>query len=122
MGSSFGGRCKAIVVQHQEGSSFRRLVDYLHFKPVRAGLVGKGEGSETCEWSKDYCQAKIIARRQVRLDEFPFASTATGGRFGPAEARLVSARENNRQGGDLGRFYNQLGGAREFLVVPVPRP
>ena len=51
MGSSFGGRYKAFVVQHQEGPSFRRLVDYLHLELVRAGLVGKGEGSEAYEWS-----------------------------------------------------------------------
>ena len=51
MGSSFGGRYKAIAVQHQEGPYFRQLIDYVHLNPVRAGLVDKGEGFDAYEWS-----------------------------------------------------------------------
>ena len=50
-GHLFGGRYKAIVVQHQEGPYFRQLIDYVHLNPVRAGLVDKGEGFDVYEWS-----------------------------------------------------------------------
>jgi putative transposase len=50
-GHLFGGRYKAIVVQHKEGDYFRSLVDYVHLNPVRAGMVRKGEGFDSMEWT-----------------------------------------------------------------------
>ena len=56
-----------------------------------------------------------------QLDEFPYASTVQGGRFGPAEADYVPRRQNSRQGGDLKAFYTfKLNWTTQpFLVVPV---
>jgi putative transposase len=50
-GHLFGGRYKAIVVQHQEGEYFRQSVDYVHLNPVRAGLIESGEGFDSWEWT-----------------------------------------------------------------------
>jgi putative transposase len=50
-GHLFGGRYKAIVVQHQEGEYFRELVDYVHLNPVRARLIEGGEGFDSWEWT-----------------------------------------------------------------------
>lgn len=50
-GHLFGGRYKAIVVQHQEGDYYRQLVDYVHLNPVRAGMIGKGEGFDSMPWT-----------------------------------------------------------------------
>ena len=50
-GHLFGGRYKAIVVQHQEGDYYRHLVDYVHLNPVRAGMIEEGEGFDSMEWT-----------------------------------------------------------------------
>jgi putative transposase len=50
-GHLFGGRYKAIVVQHQEGDYYQQLMDYVHLNPVRAGMIGEGEGFDSMEWT-----------------------------------------------------------------------
>jgi hypothetical protein len=50
-GHLFGGRYKAIVVQHREGDYFRRLLDYVHLNPVRAGLIPRGAGFDQWRWT-----------------------------------------------------------------------
>ena len=48
-GHVFGGRYKAILVE--PGNCFWALLDYIHLNPVRAGLVKREEGLESCRWS-----------------------------------------------------------------------
>ena len=56
------------------------------------------------------------------LDEFPFASTAQGGQYGPAKGCMVPWLENCVQGGLLGAFYRWTLESKpnDFLVVPIP--
>jgi REP element-mobilizing transposase RayT len=49
-GHVFGGRYKAIVID-PEGDYFRRVVDYVHLNPARAGLAGIESGLERHPWS-----------------------------------------------------------------------
>lgn len=49
-GHLFGGRYKALLVE-PEGEYFRRLVDYVHLNPARAGVVGLKQGLEHYRWS-----------------------------------------------------------------------
>ena len=48
-GHVFGGRYKAILVE--PGNCYWALLDYIHLNPVRAGLVKREEGLESCRWS-----------------------------------------------------------------------
>jgi len=50
-GHLFGGRYKAIVVQGGGEGYFRRLIDYVHLNPVRAGLVPEGGGFDDYQWT-----------------------------------------------------------------------
>jgi REP element-mobilizing transposase RayT len=51
-GHVFGGRYKAILIDlEKEGGYFRRVVDYVHLNPVRAGLINVGTGLNTYRWS-----------------------------------------------------------------------
>jgi hypothetical protein len=69
-----------------------------------------------------YKHLRATAPIGYHVDEFPYACTAQGGAFGPAQAELVPAGENLRQGGLLGAFtrYTLQGRAQPFVVVPVP--
>ena len=51
-GHLFQGRYKAIPVETEEPEYFRRLSEYIHLNPVRAGLVDKEKSDvESYEWS-----------------------------------------------------------------------
>ncbi len=52
-GHIFGGRYKAIVVQHQGGGYLEALMDYVHINPARAGMVDArtGRGLVDYPWS-----------------------------------------------------------------------
>jgi hypothetical protein len=70
--------------------------------------------------NKNHGHKRIGAPIGYQLDEFPYASTAQGG-FG-AQAEMVPAAENRRQGGDLSKFYRRKLRwlPRPFFVIPVP--
>ena len=50
-GHVFGGRYKAVVVQHAKGEYFPALLDYVHLNPVRAKLVKLADGLDNYPWT-----------------------------------------------------------------------
>ena len=103
-------------------------VSELSRNPLWHLLTYNGPGSPITKANRSYVVARyghlrVGAPAGYTLDEFPFASTAQGGRSGPAQARMVPALENSVQGGFLSAFYrfSALKGSKgNFLVVPVP--
>jgi len=71
-GHLFGGRYKAIVVQHQEGDYYRQLMHYVHLNPVRAGMIGEGEGFDSMEWTS------LREYRKPPTKRFEWMETAKG--------------------------------------------
>ena len=69
-----------------------------------------------------YSYLRTVAPADYQLDEFPYACTAQGGRFGPARACMVPKGQNARQGGLLGAFtrWTLKGSPQPFIVVPIP--
>ncbi|MFT3787917.1 MAG: hypothetical protein QM770_17395 [Tepidisphaeraceae bacterium] len=88
-----------------------------------------GPGNPLTAQNRAWVNTKYAALRTAprpigcnSLDEFPYASTTKGGRFGPAVARMVPIAEQWIQGGTLSwatRNADRLPG-KPFLVVPVP--
>jgi REP element-mobilizing transposase RayT len=50
-GHLFGGRYKAIVVDHQTPGYFKTVCDYVHLNPVRAHLLGDKQSLAAYPWS-----------------------------------------------------------------------
>jgi REP element-mobilizing transposase RayT len=71
-GHLYGGRYKAIVVQHQDGDYYRQLVDYVHLNPVRAGMIERGEGFDSTEWTS------LREYRKPPSKRFDWMETAKG--------------------------------------------
>lgn len=69
-GHLFGGRYKAIVVQGGGEGYFRKLIDYVHLNPVRAGLVSKGDGFDGYPWTS------LREYRKPPSKRFPWMRTA----------------------------------------------
>jgi len=63
-GHLFGGRYKAMLIDESESEYLRAACDYVHLNPVRAGMVTKGQGLESYEWSS-YPEYLKPARRRV---------------------------------------------------------
>ncbi len=63
-GHVFSGRYKAILVQVEEGSYFRTLLDYIHLNPLRAGLVKLEDGLDCFRWSSLAFYRRPPSRRQ----------------------------------------------------------
>jgi REP element-mobilizing transposase RayT len=50
-GHVFAGRYKALMVDGSGGGYFKTVCDYVHFNPVRAGVIPPEEGMERFGWS-----------------------------------------------------------------------
>ena len=71
-GHVFGGRYKAILIQFNEGSYFRHLIDYIHLNPVRAGLVNRSDGFDSYPWTS-LTQYKLSPGKR-----YPWMQTSRG--------------------------------------------
>jgi hypothetical protein len=104
-GHVFGGRYKAIVVQHGEGEYFYRLLNYIHLNPVRAGLVKIVDGLESYRWSSlsYYRQPPSKRKRwqvvEAGLGELGLRDTAAGRRKFLEELELVAAQSAAEKAG-----------------------
>jgi putative transposase len=68
-GHLFGGRYKAVLVEHEDSLYLPTLIDYVHLNPVRAGLVPVEAGLETFPWSSlSACYAVPISKRRPWLE------------------------------------------------------
>ena len=83
-GHVFGDRYKAVVVER--GAYFRRVLDYVHLNPVRAGLSTRESGIEAYGWSSLNCYLEP-ARREAWLE------TATGFSVAECEDSVTGRRE-----------------------------
>jgi putative transposase len=90
-GHVFGGRYKAVVVQHRDGPYFLRVLDYIHLNPVRAGVSSKGEGFDSHPWTSLREYRKPPGRRQEWM-ETGAGFEATGLRDSPAGRRKFVER------------------------------
>jgi REP element-mobilizing transposase RayT len=50
-GHLFQGRYKAVPVEAEEDGCLRRMADYIHLNPLRAGLIGDADRLESYLWS-----------------------------------------------------------------------
>ena len=50
-GHLFGGRYKALLVDGREGQYLRRVCDYVHLNPARAGMLRESQPLESYPWS-----------------------------------------------------------------------
>ena len=63
-GHVFGGRYKAVVVQHGKGEYFSTLLDYVHLNPVRAKLVKRVDGLDSYPWTSLSFYRKPPSKRE----------------------------------------------------------
>ena len=61
-GHLFGGRYKALLVDGREGGYLRRVCDYVHLNPVRAGMIGSEAAVHSYPWSS--CAHYVGSARQ----------------------------------------------------------
>ena len=83
-GHVFGDRYKAVVVER--GAYFRRVLDYVHLNPVRAGLITRESGIEAYGWSS-LSRYLEPARREAWLE------TVTGFSVAECEDSVAGRRE-----------------------------
>jgi REP element-mobilizing transposase RayT len=62
-GHVFAGRYKSLLVDGGDDFYLRVVCDYVHLNPVRAGLLGEGQGLEDYVWSSFPEYLKTPARR-----------------------------------------------------------
>jgi putative transposase len=105
-GHLFAGRYKALVVEGGGDGYLRRVCDYVHLNPVRAGLLRPQEPLETFRWSSypEYGQPAQKRRPWLRVDrllgEKGIQRDNTAGR---AEfARQMERRRGEEAGADYG--------------------
>lgn len=67
-GHLFGGRYKAILVEHGDAGYFKTLIDYVHLNPVRAGLVKEGHGFDSYQWTSLREYRKPPGKRQEWIE------------------------------------------------------
>jgi putative transposase len=69
-GHVFAGRYKALMVDGSGGGYFKTVCDYVHFNPVRAGVIPPEEGMERFGWSSypAYLQAASRRPKWLRVD------------------------------------------------------
>lgn len=91
-GHVFGGRYKAIVVQHQGGGYLEALIDYVHLNPARAGIVKSQTGRG--------------------LVDYPWSSLAQGYAVAPGQRPLWMAVQ---KGVELFGFKDTTAGRRKFV-------
>jgi putative transposase len=66
-GHLFGGRYKALLVDGREGEYLRRVCDYVHLNPVRAGMLGRDQALHSYRWSSYVFCLKAPKRRPIWL-------------------------------------------------------
>ena len=66
-GHLFGGRYKALLVDGREGEYLRRVCDYVHLNPVRAGMLGCDQALHSYRWSSYVFYLKAPKRRPIWL-------------------------------------------------------
>ena len=85
-GHVFGGRYKAVVVQHAKGEYFPALLDYVHLNPVRAKLVKLADGLDSYPWTSLTYYQRPPSKRELwqavakGLAETGLRDTASGRR------------------------------------------
>ena len=69
-GHLFAGRYKSIVVDDADHHYLRRVSDYVHLNPARAGLIGEDDRLEAYPWSsyEDYLKSPEERPSWLRVD------------------------------------------------------
>jgi len=101
-GHVFGGRYKALLVDGRPGGTYlRRVCDYVHLNPVRAGMLGNKEKVHRYRWSSytHYVMAKNKRTAWLRTDRLM-------GEHGLVSESARSRREFSRRMESLRREAN----------------
>ncbi|MBM3857072.1 MAG: hypothetical protein FJ390_03820 [Verrucomicrobia bacterium] len=90
-GHLFAGRYKSLIVDGSESYYLRKVCDYVHLNPAKAGLIGKGEFLEDYRWSsfRGYLQPPCHRFPWLRVDRLL-------GEYGIQEDNAVGRRKLSR--------------------------
>src|SRR5436190_12768542 len=131
-GHLFSGRYKSLIVDGSGEGYLKRVCDYVHLNPVRAGLLAADQRLETYRWSsyQSYLQAPSRRppwlRTQRLFGEWSVPADSIPGR------RLFAAQMEARRAGEGDQEYKPLrrgwflgdkqGGGRILILPPERRP